>query len=119
VLSDISTLGLRLGERLGFDLSGVERPVPLGLGVHFVLWAAVGFFAHRLATRRFPAVLVTAAVVVASYLFELGQAVFTASRTVETDDMIANLVGVMVGTLAAQLLNWTARHRHRTAASRR
>ena len=56
-------------------------------------------------------VLIATVVLLASYLSELGQAVFTAGRTVQASDAVANAVGVGVGILFAQVLDWATRRR--------
>ena len=110
-LADLKAFGLRVEARLGFHLRAIDSPVPLDQVIHIVLWAAVGFVAHRLAAHRFTPVLIATIVLLASYLSELGQAVFTAGRSVEASDAVANAVGVGVGILFAQVLDWATRRR--------
>ena len=114
MLDHLKALGLRVERKLGLHLGAIDSPVPLDQGIHVVLWATVGFVAHRLAARRFPPVFIAPIVLLASYLFELGQAVFTAGRSVEASDAVANAVGVGVGILAAQVLDWATRRRTQT-----
>ena len=107
----------RVADRLGFELGPVDLPFPPDAGVHLLLWAAAGFFAHRLLGDRVSALVVLWTLAAASFALEVGQVFFTSSRSFELSDMAANVVGVLVGVTAAATYAWFETRRDRAAAA--
>ena len=99
----------RIGSR-GEHLLGVDwfdrGDIPFGWDVvgHAVLWAVVAFLAHLVFRSRVPSVFVALALVTLSAGVEVGQGLLSATRSPEMLDLIANAMGVGIGTSLAMIV---------------
>lgn len=83
------------------------------LVVHAVGWAVLSAFLCALIADRSRRLAAAAALLVLAIAIEFGQRVATSSRNFETQDIVANAVGVTAGFIVATL-GWLYFTRHRT-----
>jgi hypothetical protein len=95
----------------GLDVPGRDLTVPQSdFDVHLVIWGLAALLIGLAAWSWASLFLANGLVFVASVAFELSQPFLTSSRTVQVEDVMGNVVGVMVGTaaVAAFSLAWWA-----------
>lgn len=95
----------------GLDVPGRDLAVPQSdFDVHLVIWAIAALLIGLAAWSWASLFLANGLVFVASLAFELSQPVLTSSRTVQVEDVMGNVVGVLIGTgaVAGFSLAWWA-----------
>ncbi|MGI8983678.1 MAG: hypothetical protein ACR2HM_03960 [Acidimicrobiales bacterium] len=93
----------------GVDIGGGSVRVPRSdFDVHVLIWGAAALVVGLAAWSWFTLLLGSSAVFASSVVIELAQAGYSSTRTVQFIDVVANAVGVIVGTcvVAAFALVW-------------
>lgn len=93
----------------GVDVPGGSVRVPQSdFDVHVAIWAVAALLVGLAMWSWASLVVGSAAVLVASVALELAQEAYSRSRTVQFEDVIANILGVVTGTcaVAAFALLW-------------
>lgn len=89
------------------DAVGVEllnpRDIPFEWDAvgHVVIWFAVAAAGWWILHRRVSAIVLATSFFLLSYAVEIGQSLFTTSRALDGRDLVANAVGIAVGTFVA------------------
>ena len=101
----------------GLDIIDARSfPYSWDLVGHFALWlltAVVGWWAFG---RRVSAITLAGALFLTSYATEIGQSILTATRTPDSQDLVANAIGIAVGMAVAGFCTYGSERRAKASA---